>query len=63
VGAAWTTLHLRYEKEAAAVLSIPTYIKQAALLPVAYYTGDDFKPAKRLPAQQRTYWNTWQQTR
>jgi nitroreductase len=63
VGAAWTTLHLRYEKEAAEVLSIPTHIKQAALLPVAYYTGDDFKPAKRLPARQRTYWNTWQQRR
>jgi hypothetical protein len=24
----------------------------------AYYTGNDFKPAKRVPAAQRTYWNT-----
>jgi nitroreductase len=63
LGSAWTTLHLRYEKEAAAVLGIPDGIAQAALLPVAYYTGDDFKPAKRLPARQRTYWNGWEQTR
>jgi nitroreductase len=63
IGAAWTTLHLRYEKEAAALLDIPAHIKQAALLPVAYYTGDDFKPARRIPARQRTYWNSWQQTR
>jgi nitroreductase len=63
VGAAWTTLHLRYEQEAAALLGIPEGIAQAALLPVAYYTGDDFKPAKRVPARERTYWNGWEQTR
>lgn len=63
LGAAWTTLHLRYEQEAAAVLGIPTPIRQAALLPVAYYTGDDFKPARRVPARERTYWNGWGQTR
>lgn len=63
IGSAWTTLHLRYEREAAAVIGIPDGIAQAALLPVAYYTGDDFKPAKRIPASQRTYWDGWGQTR
>ncbi len=63
LGSAWTTLHLRYEKESAALLGIPDGIAQAALLPVAYYTGDDFKPAKRAPARERTYWNGWEQTR
>jgi len=63
VGSAWTTLHLRYEQEAAALLGIPDGIRQAALLPVAYYTGEDFKPAKRVPARERTYWNGWGQTR
>ena len=63
VGSAWTTLHLRYEQEAAALLGIPDGIRQAALLPVAYYTGYDFKPAKRVPARERTYWNGWGQTR
>ena len=63
IGAAWTTLHLRYEKESAALLGIPDHIAQAALLPVAYFTGDDFRPAKRIPARERTYWNGWEQTR
>jgi nitroreductase len=63
LGSAWTTLHILYEKEAAALLGIPDRMTQAALIPVAYYTGDDFKPARRLPARERTYWNGWEQTR
>lgn len=59
VGSAWTTLHLMFEKEAAQLLGIPDHITQAALLPVAYYTGTDFKPAKRLAPSDRTYWNRW----
>jgi nitroreductase len=62
VGSAWTTLHLRYEQEAATLLGIPEHVRQAALLPVAYYTGEDFKPAQRVPARERTYWNDWGQT-
>ena len=63
LGSAWTALHLRYEKEAATLLGIPDSITQVALLPVAYFTGNDFKPAKRIPARERTYWNGWGQTR
>ena len=63
LGSAWTTLHLRYEQEVAALLGIPDNIAQAVLLPVAYYTGDDFKPARRIPARQRTYWDQWGDTR
>jgi nitroreductase len=59
VGTAWTSLHLMHEAEAAKLLGIPETITQAALITVAYYTGSDFKPAKRIPARQRTYWNTW----
>ena len=59
LGTAWTTLHLRYEAEIAEILGIPKNITQAALLPVAYYTGDDFQPAKRIPATQVTSWNSW----
>jgi nitroreductase len=59
LGSAWTTLHLHHEKEAAALLGIPEKVTQAALLPVAYFTGDDFKPAKRLPAAEVTHWNGW----
>lgn len=49
LGTTWTTLHIMYEQEAAKITGIPNTITQAALFPVAYYTGDDFKPAKRLP--------------
>jgi nitroreductase len=60
LGSAYTTLHLRYEKEIAALLDIPGAFTQAALLPVAYFSGEDFKPAKRIPAAELTYWNTWE---
>ena len=59
LGAAWTTLHLRYEQEAALLLGLPPTLTQAALLPVAYYTGDDFQPAKRTPIGELTSWNGW----
>ncbi len=59
LGAAWTTLHLAYEREVAELLGIPEDITQGALLPVAYYTGDDFKPGKRIPAAERTYRDHW----
>ena len=31
----------------------------AGLFPIAYTKGTDFKPAKRLPAEQVTHWNSW----
>ena len=58
--AAWTTLHLQHEREIADILGIPDGITQAALLPVAYFKGDDFRPAKRKPMRDRTYWDSWQ---
>ena len=59
LGSAWTTFHLMYEREVAEILDIPDTITQAALLPVAYYTGDDFRPAKRRPASDLTHWDSW----
>jgi nitroreductase len=59
IGSAWTTLHLFFESDAAKILGIPDTITQTALLPVAYFTGSDFKPARRLPAKQHMHWNTW----
>lgn len=59
LGAAWTTLHLAKEAEAADLLGIPADVTQAALLPVAYYKGDDFQPAARPPVEDITYWDTW----
>jgi nitroreductase len=59
VGSAWTTLHLRYEQETAELLGLPPNLTQAVLMPIAYYTGDDFKPAPREPVIERTHWNGW----
>jgi len=62
LGSCWTTLHLIAggEKQAADVLGIPydTY-SQGGLFPIAYTKGTDFRPAKRLPAETVTHWNTW----
>ncbi|MFP3905661.1 MAG: nitroreductase family protein [Acidimicrobiales bacterium] len=62
LGTALTTIHLFREHDAAGLLGIPDTVSQAGLIPIGYYTGDDFKPAKRRPAEEITYWNTWKQT-
>ena len=63
VGSAWTTLHLMFERDAATILGIPATVTQVVLLPVAYYTGSDFRPAKRLPVAGRVHWNGWRDAR
>jgi nitroreductase len=63
LGSAWTTLHLMFEQDAAQILGIPDTITQTALLPVAYFTGTDFKPAKRANEGQRIYWDQFGTTR
>jgi len=62
LGSAWTTLHLAKEAETAELLGIPDGITQVALIPVAYTTGGDFKPAVRPPVEGITYWDTWGDT-
>lgn len=62
LGSCWTTLHLGYEKETAELLDIPDTVTQVALLPVAYYTGDTFKPAPRRSAEDITFFNQWGNT-
>jgi nitroreductase len=59
LGTAWTSIHLGREKEVSKLLGIPDGIAQAALFPVAYFTGDDFKVATRLPVGQVTHWDSW----
>ena len=62
-GTTLTTLHLPFESEAAELLGIPATVHQVALLPVAKYTGDTFKPGRRRPVEEITYWDGWKQTR
>jgi nitroreductase len=56
---AWTTLHIMFEQDVARILGIPETMTQAALFPVAHFTGSDFRPAKRIPAGQLVHWNAW----
>jgi nitroreductase len=59
LGTAWTTLHLRYEQEIAALLGMPDDVRQGALIPVAYYTGDTFRPAARQPLDEILHVDRW----
>ena len=59
LGTAWTTIHLFQEKPISELLGIPDDWTQTVLFPVAHYTGDDFKPAHRLPSDTMTHWDSW----
>ncbi|HKF17558.1 MAG TPA: nitroreductase family protein [Candidatus Dormibacteraeota bacterium] len=60
LGTAWTTLHLKYEREVADLLGIPYEgFTQTALITVGYITGEDLKPAVRIPLDQVVHWESW----
>ena len=59
LGSTWTTLHLRRAAQVAELLGIPDGVTQVSLLPVAYTKGTDFKPARRPPVSEITYWDHW----
>jgi nitroreductase len=63
LGSAFTTLHLPHAAAIAELLGIPDTATQTALIPVAYFTGEDFRPADRRPVEEITYWNGWKQSR
>ena len=60
LGTAWTTVHLPFEREAAEVLGIPyEEVMQAALVPVAYTIGTDFKAGSRTGLDEVVHWEQW----
>ena len=59
LGTAWTTLHLQYETQIAELLRLPGDIRQGALIPTAYYTGDTFRPAARRPLADVLHIDFW----
>jgi nitroreductase len=60
LGSVWTSFHLAHEQEAAELLGIPyDEVMQAALIPVAYTIGTEFKPAKRAPLETMVHWDRW----
>jgi nitroreductase len=61
LGTRYTTFTARKEPEMAELLGIPEDYTQVALLPVAFYTGTGFAKAPRLPVEQITYLDRWEQ--
>jgi nitroreductase len=60
LAACWTTLHLMFEEEAAALLGIPYgSVTQTALIPVAHALGDAFRPAPRKPLEDVLHIDGW----
>lgn len=58
LGSVWTTLHLARAGDVADLLGILDPVSQAALFPVAFTIGTDFKRARRPPAETITSRNT-----
>ncbi len=59
LGSVLTTVHLYREAEAASLLGVPDGFVQTCLIPVAYFTGDDFRPAERRPVEDVTFVDHW----
>lgn len=57
---AYTTLHLKYEREVAELLGIDFQrYMQVALLTVGFFKGESFRPAERLPLESIVHWDRW----
>lgn len=63
LGSTLTSYHLGREAEAARILGIPEDVTQVGLLPIAYTTQQNFRPAARTPVEQITYYDRWLMTR
>ena len=59
LGTVLTTAHLNRKDESQEFLGVPPDYVQACLLPVAYYTGDDFKPGPRHPIEDVCFVDRW----
>jgi nitroreductase len=60
LGTCFTTLHLPFERETAAILGIPfERYAQVGLVTVGYTLGTDFKPAARRDLDKVVHWDAW----
>ena len=59
LGSTITCMNLMFPRPFAELLQIPDVVTPICVLPVAYTVGTDFKPAQRIPATERTFWNRW----
>jgi nitroreductase len=58
LGSAWTTQTVG-RPEVAELLGLPADVLHVGLVPVAYHTGRDFRPATRPAPDTITHWNGW----
>lgn len=58
-GLGTTPLYVENERAIAEVVGAPDNAKIAALMPTAYYTGETFQPARRLPVEDVLFWQRW----
>lgn len=60
LGTVWTTAHGPLERELSNVLGVPyDDVMLAALIPLAFTIGTDFRPARRVGRDEVTHWNKW----
>jgi nitroreductase len=59
LGSSFTTLHLNREKQVAELLGIPDDVTQVALIPLGFFTGEDFRPADRPAPETIVHWDGW----
>ena len=59
LGSVLTTSHLYRREDAAELLGVPEGYAQSCMVPVAYYTGEDFRPARRHPVEEVAYLDRW----
>jgi len=60
LGTNWTTVHLFQEEAVAWVLGIPNdEVTMAAISPVAFTKGTDFKRAMRPEPEEAVHWDRW----
>jgi nitroreductase len=60
LGTVWTTAQAPLEYDLAQVLGVPhDDVMLAALIPLAFTVGTDFRPARRIPRHEVLHWNHW----
>ncbi len=59
LGTVWATAGLAPEADIKELLGIPAEVTEIVMFPVAHTIGLDFRPAKRRPAREITYFDGW----
>ena len=59
LGTTMTTLTLMHDREVSDLLGIPDTAAHCGLIPVAYYTGETFSPARRLSLDATVSYERW----